>query len=124
MADAVRAITEYTAGLRGTKVYYNPVALDSDDSTTLMSVATYTDKTIHVYGTFGTGGSLTIQGSNKPNEDGTTMVTLHKTDLSAMTFTAAGCFTLLENPLWLRAIVTAGDGTTALTVALTVATSR
>lgn len=124
MAEVVRKLSESTLGFKGVKLYYNTVALDSDDSTSLLKDPDYTDKTVHVYGTFGAGGSLTIQGSNKPDEDGTTMVTLHKTDLSALTFTSAGCFTILENPLWLRGIVTAGDVTTALIVAITLATTR
>jgi len=125
MSATVRQLAEYTTGSSGhTRVMYNTVALDSDDTTSLLSGAGYADKSVHVYGTFGSGGSITIQGSNKPDEDGTTMVTLHKVDLSALTLTSAGCFTILENPLWLRAIVTAGDGTTALVVAFMLSTSR
>lgn len=118
MADAVRSLVEFEVSLKGVKVYYNTVALDSDDSTALLKMPNYADKTVHVYGTFGAAGSLTIQGSNKPTEDGTTMATLHKTDLSALTFTSAGIFIILENPLWLRALVTGGDVTTALIMSL------
>lgn len=125
MSATVRSLSEYESmPVRDVKIYYNVTALDSDDTTSLVNLSNYSDKTVHVYGTFGSGGSCTIQGSNKPTEDGTTMVTLHKTDLSALTFTSAGCFTILENPLWLRAIVTAGDGTTALIVSIVAATQR
>lgn len=125
MSETIRSLVEMASpSLKDVKVYYNVVALDSDDATSLINLSNYSDKTIHVYGTFGAGGSLTIQGSNNPDEDGSTVATLHKTDLSNLTFTSAGCFTLLENPQWLRAKVTAGDGTTALTVAICASTGR
>lgn len=124
MAEVARSLSEFPINLKGVELYYNTVAMDTDDASSLLKVPDFSDKTVHVYGTFGAGGSVTIQGSNKPDEDGTTMATLHKTDLSALTFTTAGIFTILENPLWIRALVTAGDGTTAITVAFTLATTR
>lgn len=63
-----------------------------------------------VTGIFGTGGSVQIEGSN----DGTNWF-----KLSAAALTAAGLFTALgitERPKFIRPNVTAGDGTTALTV--------
>jgi hypothetical protein len=63
-----------------------------------------------VTGTFGAGGSVVMQGSN----DGTNWFAL-----SAAALTAAGSFAplgLTEHPKFIRPAVTAGDGTTALTV--------
>jgi hypothetical protein len=63
-----------------------------------------------VTGTFGAGGSVQIEGSN----DGSTWV-----KLSPAALTAAGLFAALgatERPKFVRPNVTAGDGTTALTV--------
>lgn len=63
-----------------------------------------------VTGTFGAGGSVQIEGSN----DGTNWV-----KLSPAALTAAGLVAALgvnEHPKFLRCNVTAGDGTTALTV--------
>jgi len=63
-----------------------------------------------VLGTFGAGGSVQMEGSN----DGT-----HYVKLSAAALTSAGFFSALganERPKWIRPNVTAGDGTTALTV--------
>lgn len=63
-----------------------------------------------VTGTFGTGGSIRLEGSN----DGTNWFALSSTAL-----TAAGIFAALgatEHPKFIRPNVTAGDGTTALTV--------
>lgn len=63
-----------------------------------------------VTGTFGAGGSVRLEGSN----DGTNWFALSPTAL-----TAAGSFAALglaEHPKFIRPNVTAGDGTTALTV--------
>jgi hypothetical protein len=63
-----------------------------------------------VTGTFGSGGSVQIEGSN----DGVNWI-----KLSPAALTAAGLFAALgvtEHPKYMRCNVTAGDGTTALTV--------
>ena len=78
------------------------------------SAAQYNDKCIQVGGTFGAAGSVQLEGSN----DGTTWFILHDPSSAALTFTAAGLKEVLENPLYIRPNVTAGDGTTALTVIL------
>lgn len=65
---------------------------------------------VQVTGTFGTGGSVKLEGSN----DGVNWVGLSPTALAA-----AGFFGALgngEHPKYIRPNVTAGDGTTALTV--------
>lgn len=74
------------------------------------------DRTVQVFGTFGSGGSVTIQGTL----DGTNWATLHDTSGTALTFTASGIETVLENCLEVRPNVTAGDVTTDLTVILNV----
>jgi hypothetical protein len=70
---------------------------------------------VAVTGTFGTGGSLTIQGSN----DGTNWVAMSLQPSGAATFTAAGGGDLAGTPRFVRPIVTAGDGATNLTVTMT-----
>ncbi len=63
-----------------------------------------------VTGTFGAGGSIRLEGS----QDGTNWFAL-----SPVALTAAGIFAALgaaEHPKFIRPNVTAGDGTTALTV--------
>jgi hypothetical protein len=63
-----------------------------------------------ITGTFGAAGSIVMQGSN----DGTNWFAL-----SAAALTAAGSVAPLgatEHPKYIRPAVTAGDGTTALTV--------
>ena len=76
------------------------------------SCARWADKSVQVSGTFGAGGSVTIQGSI----DGTTYADLHDPQGNALTFTAAGIEVIAENTILIRPNVTAGDGTTALDV--------
>lgn len=74
----------------------------------------YSDRCFQVTGTFGTGGSCTIQGSN----DGTNWAALADPQGNALTFTSQKIEQALELPRYVRPIVTAGDGTTNLTVTL------
>jgi hypothetical protein len=70
----------------------------------------YITASFSVSGTFGAAGSVVMQGSN----DGTNWFALSSTAL-----TSAGLFAPLgaaEHPKYIRPAVTAGDGTTALTV--------
>lgn len=73
----------------------------------------YQDRTIQVVGTFGAGGSVSLQGSN---DGGTTWATLTDPLGNALTFTATGLKQILELPQKIRPSVTAGDGTTSLDV--------
>lgn len=75
----------------------------------------FQDRTVQITGTFGTGGSVTIQGSN---DDGTTWATLTDPLGNNLTFTAAGMKQITELPQYIRPFVTAGDGTTSLNVYL------
>lgn len=79
--------------------------------------AQFSGKTFQVYGAFGVGGSVTLQGSN----DATAPVnaaTLSSWQATALTLTAGGFATARDMPMWVRPIVTAGDGTTSVSVAL------
>lgn len=70
----------------------------------------YVTASFVVTGTFGAAGSIRLEGSN----DGTNWFAL-----SPAALTAAGIFAALgpaEHPKFIRPNVTAGDGTTALTV--------
>lgn len=72
----------------------------------------YNDKCVHVIGTFGAAGSVAMEGSN----DNVNWAPLHDTAGNAIAITAFGLKQILENPIYIRPNVTAGDGTTALTV--------
>lgn len=81
----------------------------------LIGLTDYTVRSIQVIGTFGTGGSVSIQGSN---DSGATFATL-TTDNSgaiAATFTAAGIKRLSEITQQIKPVVTVSDGTTDLDV--------
>lgn len=74
------------------------------------------DRVIQVIGTFGAGGTIVLQGST----DGVNWFGLHDPSNTLISFTAAGLKAVLENCPYIRAFVTAGDGTTAITAQLAV----
>lgn len=85
--------------------------LNGDDGDGIQ-IAGAPDKTVTITGTFGVGGSCTIQGSN----DGVTWLTLTDAQANNITKTSASIEVILESPRFIRPIVTAGDGATSLTV--------
>ena len=91
--------------------------LGSDDDGKPADIRDFTHKTVQVSGTFGSGGSINLEGSN----DGTTWAILDDKDGAAITLTAAGMVAVdpTQVPLHIRPHVTAGDGTTDLDVILT-----
>lgn len=74
------------------------------------------DKSIQVTGTWGAGGTLVFQGSN----DGTTWFTLNDLQTVALSKTANFLEGVAESTLYVRPLVTAGDGTTSLTAVMVV----
>ena len=68
--------------------------------------------TFQITGTWGSGGTVVVEGSN----DGTTYFTLNDQANAAISVTANALKTVRDAPLWLRPRVTAGDGTTSITV--------
>lgn len=76
----------------------------------------FSDKSVHVFGTFGTGGTVVLQGSNSASASD--WVTLHDPQGANLSFTTSGAKAVLENTVWVRPAVTGGDVSTSLTVAL------
>jgi hypothetical protein len=76
------------------------------------SVGPFTVISAQVTGTFGAAGSVAIEGSM----DNVNWGALHNPQGTAIAVTAAGAVRVMEVPLYIRPNVTAGDGTTALTV--------
>lgn len=74
----------------------------------------YSDRTLHVTGTPGAGGVVVLKGSNN-GVDYDDMRDVFGNTISA---TASKLITLTEVPLYVRPEVTAGDGTTAFTIAV------
>ena len=71
------------------------------------------DKTVQVFGTFGTGGTVVIEGSN---DGGTTTFTLDDPQGNDLSLTAAEGKAIAENPELIRPRVTGGDASTDLDV--------
>lgn len=73
------------------------------------------DWSVHVFGTFGAGGSISIQGSNETGAPANPIILVDPAG-ALLTFTAAALKQALPQAYAVRPTVTAGDGTTALTV--------
>ncbi|MBM4199747.1 MAG: hypothetical protein FJ189_00470 [Gammaproteobacteria bacterium] len=71
------------------------------------------DRSVQVTGTFGAGGSVRIQGSN---DNGVTWAVLTDPQGNDLNITAAKIERITELTELIRPLVTAGDGTTSLTV--------
>ena len=107
----IASVLAPTKTLITNKVVWTPLA--NGDSGSAVDLNDYRDRSIQVLGTFGTGGSVTLQGSN---DGGTTWATLTDQSGNNLTFTAAGIKHIQQLTEFIRPTVTAGDGTTALTV--------
>jgi hypothetical protein len=94
-------------------VRFKWLAIPNGNQGNAVALNVYQDRTVQVNGTFGTGGSVTIQGSN---DDGANWVTLTDPLGNALTFTTAGLKAIGGVPNKIRPSVTAGDGTTSINV--------
>ena len=74
------------------------------------------DRSMQVFGTFGVGGTVVLEGSL----DGEHWETLHDPQGVGLSFTGPGIRAVLENVVWARPRVTGGDGTTAIGVIVNV----
>lgn len=93
-------------------VRFKWLAIPNGNQGSATSLNIYQDRTVQVLGTFGSGGSVSIKGSN----DGVNWVVLTDPLGNALTFTSAGMKQITELPYQIRPEVTAGDGTTAIDV--------
>lgn len=81
-----------------------------------VNLGDWADRTVQVVGTFGAGGSLTIEGSNDKTSETPTYFALTDPQGNAVTKTANALEVIEESPLIIRPNVGGGDGTTTLTV--------
>lgn len=72
---------------------------------------------LEAVGTFGAGGSMTLQGTNDKAAPSFGNLTA-KSGTAVLAITAQGVRAANESPLVVRPAVTAGDGTTSLTAIL------
>lgn len=101
----------------GDAITYTYTNMANGDVGAPIAAAQWADRTVQVFGTFGAGGTLTVQGSN---DGGTTWATVNDPSSTALTATAAKVKSVLEITRQLRPNITAGDGTTSLTVVILV----
>jgi len=86
-------------------------ALASGDVGNALTAPNLPDKTVHLTGTFNTA-TCVIQGSN----DGTNYETLADPNGNALSFTATGIETILENVQYIRPKTGTAGGSAAITV--------
>ena len=94
---------------RNVLVTWTPLA--NGDSGSVLNNIENIYATVQISGTFGAAGSISLQGSL----DGVTYQTLLDSAGSPITLTAAGMVTVRDVVAFFKPVVTAGDGTTALT---------
>ena len=90
------------------------VALANGDEGVALQMPGSADRTAQVFGTFGSGGTVRIEGSN----NGVNWSPLRDAVYANLDVTAEGVYSIVEVTRYLRPRVTGGDGATALTVAL------
>lgn len=90
--------------------------LANGDTGDPVKMGDWADRTVQITGTFGTGGSINLEGSCDKETESPTYFILTDPQGSAITKTAAAAEVFEESPLIIRPNVTAGDGTTSLTV--------
>jgi hypothetical protein len=78
------------------------------------------DRTVQVQGTFGAGGTVVIEGTLN-NVD---WYTLRDPSGVLLSFTSANIRAVLENTIAIRPRVTGGDGSTSITVILSIRKQR
>lgn len=93
-------------------ILYTWTPLHNGDQTSNIPGPGWADRSLQITGTFGTGGQVTIEGSN----DGINFFTLNDPFGVPLVVTAASIKQITEVTLFARARVTAGDGTTAITI--------
>jgi hypothetical protein len=102
-------------------IVWSPLTQSGLDSGAPVKMPGSADRCVQVLGTFGAAGSVRIEGSNvvAPSVDADYTV-LTDPQGNALDLTAARIEQITEVPLWIRPRVTAGDGTTSLSVRLLV----
>jgi hypothetical protein len=99
------------------------VTLEAGDTTNVLRIPNFPDKTAHIYGGSFGNSTVSLKGSNN---ESATFQNLHRTDDSTETFTGVATATLahvLENPTYLQASASGTTGT-GLVVAITASTPR
>ena len=113
------SVIPYVKTKKGTITFIKWADLENGDTGQPIHMPHSPDKTFQVYGVFGSGGSISLYGSNDlPTDASPIYFITHLTDLDHMTYAAADGNAVIDNPNMLRPGVTAGDGNTKLTAIL------
>lgn len=114
MANITPAITNLsTFGNTGVHIYsWTPMTFSGSDVGLPIEMPGSADRSVQVTGTLGTGGSVRIEGSM----DGVTYAVLTDPQGNALDINSLKIETIMEVVRYIRPRVTAGDGTTSLTV--------
>ncbi len=89
----------------------------TDDGTPFKSPG-WSDRSVQVLGTLGTGGSVRMEGSNVATPGASDWATLTDPQGNALDIASLKIEQISELTLWIRPRITAGDGTTNLSVIL------
>lgn len=81
-----------------------------------IAIPQHRDITVQVFGTFGAGGTITMQGTNEVVASPTAPFTMLDSATAVLTFTAAAGKQAVTSPHRIRPLLSGGDGTTSLTV--------
>jgi hypothetical protein len=103
---------DQTFGNNARFVSWTPLA--NGDSGSPYAMPGYADRSVQIQGTFGAGGTVIIEGTI----DGTNYIVLTDPQGNAISKTAAAIETISEIVRFIRPRVSAGDGTTSITVSL------
>lgn len=90
--------------------YWTGLTNATSDVGAQLAFPAWGERTVQVFGTFGTNGTIVIEGSN----DGANWTTLANRSGGTLSFTSAGLSRIQDYPLYVRPRVTNGDGTTNL----------
>ena len=119
---AVRAKTHLSHAFVGEidLIRWTGLTKTTDDTGAPLTLGQYADRSVQARGTFGSGGKVIMEGSNDLKAETPTYAPLVDPNGNAIEFSAAGIEQILECSYLIRPRVTAGDGTTDLTVTLMV----
>ena len=111
-----------TENLVGSTIRVTWTGLSTTDNVgTAVRAPDHTVKDVQVFGTFGAAGNVNIEGSLDAE---TTWATLNDVQGNALAFTAAKIERVQETAASVRPSVSAGDGTTSLTVVMILTTGN
>jgi hypothetical protein len=112
---ATKPITRLNTTIMDVEIFqWDNLALNDDGD--VLESPKLADKTVQVYGTFGAGGKVILEGTC--NLTSPVWAQMHDPQGNLLDFTSSTIRQVLENPLKIRPRVTTGDGTTNLTMVI------